>query len=250
MCSLFLYELINPVQFKIAPPITDINPNLEENQGWDDYWRKKQTIDQFIYEVVALIYRTTFIKGQLNRYIRKHFIKGSKLLHAGCGSGQVDIEINREMNITGLDISVPALQLYKKFNSVNCMVKHGSLRNLPFPDETFDGVYNLGVLEHFNESDIDIILREFYRVLRPGGKFVVFWPHSKAPSVFVLNFIHWILNNAFKRNVRLHPSEISLLKSKTQAGDFVKKAGFELVDYYYGYKDICIQAVVVGKRPV
>ena len=42
---------------------------------------------------------------------------------------------------------------------------------LPFPDESFDLVVSLGVMEHF--FDIGEALRETRRVLRPGGHCVV-----------------------------------------------------------------------------
>ena len=45
------------------------------------------------------------------------FPPGSRLLHAGCGSGQVDADLHEDMRITALDISLPALRLYRANNN-------------------------------------------------------------------------------------------------------------------------------------
>ena len=46
--------------------------------------------------------------------------------------------------------------------------------------------------------------------------------------------------------MRLHPPEISLLQSREQAREVVERAGFNLVEYYFGIRDLLVQAVVVG----
>ncbi|MDQ6764555.1 MAG: hypothetical protein M3Z22_00400, partial [Verrucomicrobiota bacterium] len=87
------------------------------------------------------------------------------------------------------------------------------------------------------------------RTVKPGGKVVIFWPHRRATSVFVLKLVHRMLD-FFRRGsrplVRLHPAEISLLESRNQARDLVERAGFNLVEYYFGMRDLLVQAVVVG----
>ena len=114
---------------------------------------------------------------------------------------------------------------------------------------SFDGAYNLGVVEHFTQDQIVQILREMGRTVKPGGKVVIFWPHRRATSVFVLKLIHRVLDlfrGKGEEVVRLHPPEISLLQSRDQAREVVERAGFNLVEYYFGMRDLLVQAVVVG----
>jgi len=46
--------------------------------------------------------------------------------------------------------------------------------------------------------------------------------------------------------LRLHSPEISLLESRDQARNVVEQAGFNLVEYSFGIRDLLVQAVVVG----
>jgi predicted SAM-dependent methyltransferase len=52
-------------------------------------------------------------------------------------------------------------------------------RRLPFPDESFDGVFCEHVLEHFSKEDGEAVSREVFRILRPGGCFRVVVPDAE-----------------------------------------------------------------------
>jgi len=222
--------------------------HLENNHEWDEYWKNKKRNTLLIYDLIAAFYRKFVIKRILDYFIRKQFTKDAKLLHAGCGSGQVDVDLHSYVSITAIDISREALSFYKKVNKGVCELLHGSIFEMPIENESFDGVYNLGVLEHFSGEDIHNILIEFHRVLKPEGKIVIFWPPRYGLSVAALRIAHYMLNNLFKRSVSLHPDEPSLLKSRNQAECFLKGSGFELIEYYFGMKDLFTQVVIVGQK--
>jgi dolichol-phosphate mannosyltransferase len=197
----------NSAQFRLTKMVTEVDVGLVDPQGWDSYWNRKKKRSALVYEVVAAAYRNVVIKERLNAVIRREFPKGSKLLHAGCGSGQVDVDLHDHAEITAVDISVPALELYSKENPRAFAVKHASIFSLPFADASFDGAYNLGVVEHFEKDELRRILAELRRVIRPGGRLVVFWPHAYATSVAVLNSFHWVMNDVLKKDVHLHTLE-------------------------------------------
>ncbi|MEO6872640.1 MAG: class I SAM-dependent methyltransferase [Chthoniobacterales bacterium] len=225
---------------------------LHDPQGWDSYWTPGQEKSRRMYTFIASAYRRMAIRPNLSRAIRKHFPTGARLIHAGCGSGQVDMKLSREMRITAVDISLPALESYRRNNPYAEAVHHGDILHLDeIASDAYDGAYNLGVVEHFTHEQIVQILREMGRTLKPGGKVVIFWPHRRATSVFVLKVIHRLLdciNKPTAPQVRLHPPEISLLKSREQAQSVVEEAGFNLVDYCFGVRDLLVQAVVVGSK--
>ena len=188
------------------------------------------------------------IKRRLNHFIFKHFPPGSRLLHAGCGSGLVDVDIARVMDLRALDLSAEALRVYRRHNPSVATLHHADLLDMPLEDGSVDGAYNLGVIEHLDAGQIDGMLAEFHRVLRKDGKAVIFWPHRNSPSVAVLNTAHWLLNDVAGRDVRFHPPEISLLRSVADARSLFDGAGFDLIDHYYGIKDLYVQAVFVIRK--
>ena len=55
----------------------------------------------------------------------------------------------------------------------------GDVRTLPFRSASFDAVYSMGTVEHFD--DTDGALREIFRVLRPGGRAVIGVPNRRDP---------------------------------------------------------------------
>lgn len=258
--KLWLANLRRPEQFLVARAAPEIDPKLVDPQDWDSYWsgqnkagKRESThgeptgYEGTTYDLIAGIYRRLVIKRNLEGAIMRTFAPGKTLLHAGCGSGQVDTDLQSRMRITALDISPGALFLYSR-NNPQAGLKHGSIFQLPFPDGSFDGIYNLGVMEHFTPEQIAEILREFHRVLRLDGKIVLFWPHARATSVFVLRVAHLVLNRVMKSKKQLHPPEITHMRSRRHAQKLLQDSGFDLVNYRFGLSDFFVQAVIVGGK--
>ncbi|MDQ3244311.1 MAG: glycosyltransferase [Gemmatimonadota bacterium] len=248
LLSLWAGSVANPSRFRMTRPFTNVDPSLVDPQGWNAYWDKQEQPSTMVYEFIARGYRVAVIKRQLERHIARTFSDGAKLLHAGCGSGQVDESLHGRMQVTAIDISPSALHVYQRNNPAAFAVKQASILALPFPAEVFDGVYNLGVVEHFDRGEISMLLAQFHRVLKPEGKLVIFWPHSRATSVAVLRTAHWLLNDVMGKPTRLHPPEVSLLRSQEWARSLLRDAGFRMVDYSFGPRDLFVQAVVVAEK--
>jgi SAM-dependent methyltransferase len=220
-------------------------PRTPHHAGWDSYWDRDPRGARRLYAVIASIYRRLFICPRLAWWLARTFPQGSTLLHAGCGSGEVDALINRRFRITGLDISPRALERYRKNNPHAAATLHADLMQMSCTGELYDGIYSLGVLEHFTPADIRHILHEMKKVLRPGGRMVAFWPLAGAISVKVLGLCHRALNRSGRPAVELHPPEITLLRSRTHAEELLHSAGWKLVSYSVSPCDLLIQAVVV-----
>lgn len=237
-----------PEQFLLPRQVVHLNPSIKDPQNWDAYWNESGETSNPVYETIAGLYRRWVIKRNLEHAIRQVFKPGSSLLHAGCGSGQVDTEIQNAMRITALDISKGALDLYSRNNKNAVAIVHGNLFEMPFADSEFDGIYNLGVMEHFTDEEIQRILGEFHRVLKPHGKIVLFWPHSKAPSVFILNASHRILRSCVGSHKRLHPLEVSLFTSREATARKLHQNRFQMDEVRFGGSDLWIQAVVTASK--
>lgn len=247
--ELWVANLRKPEQFLMANKLPDINQEIIDDQDWDNYWNEQEDTSGIVYELIAGIYRRAIIKRNLNRVIKDTFTEKASLLHAGCGSGQVDDDLQHNMNVTALDISPAALRRYCQNVPKAASIMHGSIFDMPFCDDEFDGIYNLGVVEHFTSDELVTIFQEFHRVLQPGGKVVIFWPHKRATSVFVLKICHIVMRFFSKNAKQLHPPEVSLLPSKEFAHEFITDSGFNMIDYQFGPSDFFVQAIIVAEKP-
>jgi SAM-dependent methyltransferase len=89
-----------------------------------------------------------------------------RLLDAGCGTGGGLRWLAAFGQVTGIDISRLALG-YAAHASPR--VTRGSVEWLPFSGSAFDVVTSFEVLYHLSVADDLCALRQFWRVLRPGG---------------------------------------------------------------------------------
>lgn len=228
----------------------DSETNVPEyEKEWDVYWKKQRTAGNVLYDVIASLYRTFIIKPALNHFIKKYFPPKSKLLHAGCGSGQVDTEISKAFNIIAMDISANALEIYRKVNKNRGQPIKGDIFAIPFPENSMDGIYNLGVMEHFSHEDIQKILKEFHRVLKEDGKAVIFWPPEFGSSVTFLKMVKYLLEKVLgKKDVEIHPDEISRIQSKEEAIRIFEKANFKVLEYYFGPRDFFTHSIIVARK--
>lgn len=99
----------------------------------------------------------------------KYLPHGSLLLDAGCAYGR-DSAVFRDkgFKVVGIDLSEELLKKAKKFNP-NIEFQKMDVRYLNFQENYFDGIWCNAVLLHLKDEDIKTALKEFYRVLKPGG---------------------------------------------------------------------------------
>ena len=102
--------------------------------------------------------------------------KGSLVLEAGCGMSTIMNSLSlAEYNVVGLDISAIALRNARKKYRQPILVL-GDINSLPFKDDSFDMIYNVGVMEHF--IDPYQPLQEIGRILKSPGTILVAVPNK------------------------------------------------------------------------
>jgi len=100
------------------------------------------------------------------------FTRKEKVLDAGFGMGQWAVELSKlNKEVYGIEYAqnrVDAVnEIVKLYNVKNTKFIQGSIEELPYEDNVFDAVFCYGVIFC---TDYKKSLKEFYRVLKPGGK--------------------------------------------------------------------------------
>lgn len=97
---------------------------------------------------------------------------GARVLEAGCGTGFEAARISalRGWRVIPIDLSTVGAAA-ARVRGLD--VAAADILRLPFPDASFDGVFSLDVLVHLDAARQAVALKEFHRVLRPGGWFAV-----------------------------------------------------------------------------
>jgi SAM-dependent methyltransferase len=102
-----------------------------------------------------------------------------KILDMGCGLGEFMIHFNKlGAESFGIEVDPEKVALIKDAE-IKSHVQVAPAERLPFSEETFDLVFSHEVLEHVNDDRQAIA--EALRVLKPGGKFIIFCPNIRWP---------------------------------------------------------------------
>ena len=95
-----------------------------------------------------------------------------RILDVGCGTGANLLMLSKYGDAEGVDVSEDALEFCRERGLEK--VKLGAAEELPYEDGTFDLVTAFDVVEHIDDDLAG--LREMRRVLRPGGRVLLFVP--------------------------------------------------------------------------
>jgi ubiquinone/menaquinone biosynthesis C-methylase UbiE len=113
--------------------------------------------------------------------LRRLIEPGSRVLDFGCGIGRLETYLApycREMH--GVDVSAEMLARARQRlgGAKNVHLHQLTAPQLPmFGDGFFDFAFAMLVFHHLAKQDTFLVLREFGRVLRPGGRFFANFPN-------------------------------------------------------------------------
>lgn len=152
---------------------------------YEDYWvDKEEQMPDFKFKWPAI-----------KQYIPT---KKSKVLEYGCGKGFILHTVskyNPKATLTGVDISKEAIRhAKKKYKNISFSVIKPDTK-LPYRKNSFDYVMCLDVIEHV--MDVELVLAEFNRVLKPGGRLLVSTPYHgmvKNMLIVMLGYFDFVFN--------------------------------------------------------
>ncbi len=139
-----------------------------------------------------------------------------RVLEGGCGTGFMSTWLAQRygwrMFPVDLDFSGLAIG---KHAGVPRMVQ-SDISRLPFATESFDALVSLDVLVHFPRGGEAVALREFQRVIRPGGSLIL-----RVSALDILRSRHSIFAHERQRF------------TKERIESAVREAGFKVIDCSY-----------------
>jgi ubiquinone/menaquinone biosynthesis C-methylase UbiE len=106
------------------------------------------------------------------------FQTGWHVLDAGCGGGSYLPLLAQLVGSTGkvaaIDFNVDNVNIARKRivagqHPCPIAIATGNLLALPYPDDAFDALWSANVTQYFSDADLPKLLKEFQRVVRPGG---------------------------------------------------------------------------------
>jgi ubiquinone/menaquinone biosynthesis C-methylase UbiE len=143
-----------------------MNSNYDE---WDQIYRR--------YPLEDLGWELGKPRPILVEFVEKGFIKKGKALDLCCGAGTNTVYLAKKgFEVTAIDISQKAIE-YAKEKAEHANVKINfmmrSFVDLPFQDEEFNFVFDMGCFHHVKIEDRASFIGGVYRVLKKGGDYLL-----------------------------------------------------------------------------
>ena len=103
--------------------------------------------------------------------------KVQRILDLGCGSGRYLVHFAKlGYTLSGIDISPEAIKQVTQVladENLQAELQCADMIKLSWPDNFFDAVLSIRVIEHNQVSSIRKIIQEVYRVIKDGGYFFI-----------------------------------------------------------------------------
>ena len=103
--------------------------------------------------------------------------KIGKILDFGCGLGRHSIFFSQQgFHVSAFDLSKAAtdyLEAWAKRENIAVNIANADMMDLPYADNSFDGVFAYHVISHTNSTGIRQIVNEITRVLKKGGEIFI-----------------------------------------------------------------------------
>jgi cyclopropane fatty-acyl-phospholipid synthase-like methyltransferase len=180
-----------------------------------------------------------------------HLPKGSMILDIGAGRGQtmlsladlgfrvIGLENNSELVHKG-NAELQAKGLEKKIRFLE-----GDVLNIPFADQSFDALVDVGLLHHLKPEDHTLYLSETARVLKQDGLFFVAVLSKNTPQ-----YLNWKPASSdtqdFERDgVRYHFFDADELKALFEKDFEIKSLGY---DAPHGKDDATFAILLLKKK--
>jgi SAM-dependent methyltransferase len=156
--------------------MTIINPytfNPNERLGWEDIWRSDNIPPKYQSHAAP---NNTVVEWV------NTLPPGGAILDVGCGVGRHVIYLgSRGFRVAGVDVSPSGVKMAQAACVERGIVFDGrvsDMTTLPWADRSFDAALSTSTIHHHLRAGIVQALAEVWRVLKPGGMFLVDFPST------------------------------------------------------------------------
>lgn len=133
------------------------------------------------------------IKKYFDQLVKKFISNNDLILDYGCGPGTFSIKLSRltKNYVHSIDITKSFISECKnnskKMKIKNIKPKLVKGNKLPFRNKMFDTIVIVDVIHHL--ENIDRNFKEIYRVLKDGGKIIIYEPNKLNPLIAITHFL-------------------------------------------------------------
>lgn len=109
-----------------------------------------------------------------------------------CGTGYGSVMLSQKVNkVIGADINSEVVSaITKRYNKRNkVQFLEANLLHLNF-ESTFDTIVSFETIEHFTESNIELLLKVFHKAIKKNGKLIFSTPYMQENTEAALNMGH------------------------------------------------------------
>jgi SAM-dependent methyltransferase len=149
---------------------------------YEEDWAKTELNPTFVYANGTFTVRNERMLQEILDRIEP-FREMNRLLDVGCSAAFfLKLAEVRGWDVTGVEVSDFGVRYSREVLGID--VRQGTLQDVNFPDNSFDVIFNSHVIEHISEPRV--LVREMWRILRPGGALVTVVPTQFAAPRFRL----------------------------------------------------------------
>ena len=152
------------------------------------------------------------------------------MLDLGCGDGIWSADCASVVDdIYCVNPGITALEILRKRNIRNMFPIVAFGEYLPFPDNFFDGIFNIFVIEHL--KDPIPMLKEMNRVLKPSGRLVI-GTDNRMYDKYLRYLVEW-REKGWGNWTKANPTHVNVMYP-SNLRKYLKRADFEVVLEDYG----------------
>lgn len=153
--------------------MNDFHYDAAERGGWEEIWRS---------EDIPPRYRSFAAPNDSVVAWAEMIPPGGFVLDVGCGVGRHAVYLGgRGFRMAGVDISPSGVRLAQAAcagRRIGFDGRVSPMTTLPWADATFDAALSTSTIHHHLRAGIEQALAAVWRVLKPGGLFLVDFPHK------------------------------------------------------------------------